>query len=117
MYDLSVLVRVITPATIAFLIGIAITPTVTYYLYKHKAWKKKAGKMGYDGKEASEFNRFHTENETRAPRMGGIVIWASVILTIALMAIVAKLFPNASSLRLDFLSRNQTWIPLAALLV
>ena len=117
MSDLTVLVRVILPAMLSFIIGMAITPIVTHYLYKYKAWKKKGGKTAYDGNAAHEFNKLHEKNEVRAPRMGGIVIWASVVITVTLLAILAKLIPDASSLRLDFLSRNQTWIPLAALLV
>jgi|GEM_PF-6886145 len=69
----SDLERVLLPATISFLIGIGMTPVLSHYLYKYKAWKKTPGKNGLDGKVAEEFNRLHTGTETRAPRMGGIV--------------------------------------------
>ena len=114
---LSDTVKVLIPASAAFVIGIGITPILTHYLYRYKAWKKKPGKISLDGSVATEFNKLHNGNEVRAPRMGGIVIWASAIITIAGMSIVAHLFPSAASLKLDFLSRNQTWLPLAALLV
>ena len=117
MSDLAVLVRVILPAMIAFAVGIVITPLVAHYLYAFKAWKKQAGKTAYDGNVAHEFNRLHEKNEVRAPRMGGIIIWASVVITMAILTMIANFVPRASSIRLDFLSRNQTWIPLAALLV
>jgi len=114
---LSDIVRVLVPAATAFLVGIAITPLVTHYLYKYKAWKKTPGKIALDGMPAKEFNVIHREHETRAPRMGGIVIWASVLITIIGIAIVARFIPDVQILKLDFLSRNQTWIPLASLLV
>jgi phospho-N-acetylmuramoyl-pentapeptide-transferase len=109
-------IQVLAPAAVAFMIGMAITPTITHYLYKHRAWKKRAGKTALDGSVAREFNRLHSDSEVRAPRMGGIIIWASAALTIIVFALLAELVGGAFS-TLDFLSRSQTWVPLAALLV
>lgn len=114
---LSDIVRVLVPAATTFVIGMALTPVLTHYLYKYRAWKKKPGKVAYDGRAAEEFNRLHVEHEVRAPRMGGIVVWGSVLLTILGIAALDALFPVIAALQLDFLSRSQTWIPLAALLV
>ncbi len=114
---LNDIVRVLVPATASFVIGIAITPVLTHYLYKYRAWKKSPGKDALDGSRAQEFNRLHGENEVRAPRMGGIIVWASLLITIIGTAIVAKFVPSAEILSFNFLSRSQTWIPLAALLV
>ena len=114
---LSSIVRILVPAGIAFFIGIMGTPILTHYLYKYKAWKKRPGKLALDGNAAHEFNRLHNENEVRAPRMGGIVVWGSVVLTILGIAGIATLSPNATMHSLNFLSRNQTWLPLATLLV
>jgi len=48
--------------------------------------------------------------------MGGIVIWGSAFITIICFWILAKLFPTSDLLvKLDFLSRDQTWIPLFTL--
>ncbi|MDO8561534.1 MAG: hypothetical protein Q7S05_01775 [bacterium] len=113
----SDIVRVLVPATASFVIGIAIAPILTHYLYKYKAWKKVPGKTALDGSRAEEFNRLHVLNETRAPRMGGILVWTSLLITIVGIAIVARFVPSAEILKLSFLSRSQTWIPLAALLI
>ncbi|OGG57342.1 hypothetical protein A2853_02380 [Candidatus Kaiserbacteria bacterium RIFCSPHIGHO2_01_FULL_55_17] len=115
--ELSDIVRVLVPAFTAFVVGMAITPLVTHYLYAYKAWKKSPGKVGLDGAPAHEFNNLHSTHEVRAPRMGGIVVWGSVLITIIGVALVARFIPDASILKLDFLSRNQTWIPLATLIV
>jgi len=117
VHMLSDIVRVLVPAAASFLIGMATTPILTHYLYKHRAWKKKAGKTALDGSAASEFNRLHEEHEVRAPRMGGIVIWGSVLITIVGIAVLARLIPGPAFENLDFLSRSETWIPLATLLV
>ncbi len=111
------LVRVLVPAAISFAIGMSLTPILTHYLYKHKAWKKRPGKTALDGTSAEEFNRLHVEHEVRAPRMGGIVVWASAFITIAGLAVIALIDPSETAQRLAFLSRNQTWIPLASLMV
>ena len=108
------LVLILLPAAVAFIVGMAITPILTHYLYKFKAWKKRAGKIAFDGEAAHEFNRLHQVHEVRAPRMGGIVVWGSATLTILGIAALAQFFPKLESL--NFLSRNQTWLPFATLL-
>ena len=101
----------------AFTIGIAITPLVTYFLFKFKVWKKTGGKKAMGGHEATEFNRLKGEGETKTPRMGGIVIWASALLTLGILYTLARLMPDSIFSNLDFLSRSQTLIPAAMLLV
>ncbi len=108
--------RIFIPATLAFLIGIGITPFLTHFLYKNRMWKPKAGKTALDGTEASEFNRLHQSRETGTPRFGGIIVWASVLLTADLLSALAFFYPSAFG-DLAFISRNQTWLPLAALAI
>lgn len=106
--------RIFVPATLAFLIGVLITPILTHYLYKYKMWKPKGGKVAMDGTTAVEFNRLHEHKEVGTPRFGGVVVWASVLLTADLLAIAARLMPDMFS-SLAFISRSQTWIPMAAM--
>lgn len=114
--DLTVL-NILIPAALAFCIGIAITPLVTNHLYKYKVWKKTGGKTTLHGQIATEFNRLKGEAETKTPRMGGIVIWLSVLITVCLLYAGKQLFPGTILAELDFFSREQTWIPLGTLLV
>ncbi|HWO07231.1 MAG TPA: hypothetical protein VNM40_01450 [Candidatus Paceibacterota bacterium] len=114
---LSDVVRVLVPAAMSFAVGIASTPLLTYYLYKYKAWKKNAGKIAYDGSTAEVFNGLHMQHEVRAPRFGGVVVWGSTLITIMLVSLTAHIIPSPLTEQLDFLSRSQTWVPLAALLV
>jgi phospho-N-acetylmuramoyl-pentapeptide-transferase len=111
------LLNILIPALISFTIGILITPVVTHFLYKHKAWKKQGGKTAIGGKEASEFNRIKGIHETKTPRMGGLVIWGSVIITLGGTYILSQLFPDTFFASLNYLSRSQTLIPAATLLV
>jgi len=112
------IIKVISPMAIAFTIGMLITPFVTHYLYKYKCWKKKAGKKeGYAGGGTPIFDALHKEKEVGTPRLGGIVIWASVILTVALLWFLERFIGGPLLEKLEFLSRTQTWLPIAALLV
>ncbi len=112
------LIKVISPTAIAFFVGIAITPIVTHYLYKYKCWKKVSGKKaGYGGGDTPLFNELHKEKEVNTPRMGGIVIWASVFITVLGLWSLGHFFGGATFEKMDFLSRSQTLLPLFALLV
>ncbi len=114
---ISPTLHILVPATVSFLLGIAITPLVTHYLYKYKTWKKTPGKLSLDGSVAEEFNRLHALHEVRAPRMGGLVILVSVLSTTLGIAALAWLIGAQVFRDLNFLSRSETWIPLATLAV
>lgn len=106
------IVKVFIPAITAFVIGILSAPVLTNYLYSKKMWKRKAGKKTLDGKEAVEFNKLHKEKEVGTPRLGGVLIWFSVLATIALIWIISRVFPTDLTLKLEFFSRSQTWVPI-----
>ncbi|MEX0933763.1 MAG: hypothetical protein WD003_00690 [Candidatus Paceibacterota bacterium] len=108
--------KVFVPSLVAFFIGMALTPVLTHYLYKYKAWKKEGGKYALDGGVAHEFNKLHAEGEVKTPRMGGIIIWVSILITTLGIALLAEQFPYFFE-NLDFFSRSGTWIPLATLMV
>ncbi len=112
------LIKVFLPTALAFGIGMMVTPLVTHYLYKYQAWKKVAGKgNGYGGGGTPIFDKLHKERDTNTPRLGGIVIWLSVFLTVFLVAALEFLFPDSVFGKLNFFSRSQTWLPLVALLI
>lgn len=112
----SSIIKVLVPATASFAAGIALAPLLSHYLYKYRVWKKKPGKTALDGSAAVEFAKLRSENETSTPRMGGILIWASVTLVTLSLWLLARLAPTPLTEKLDFLSRSQTWIPLFTLL-
>ncbi len=116
----SDIVKVFIPAVAAFAFGILTAPLLTHYLYKHKVWKKTVGKTALDGTRAVEFEKIrattHAGTETRTPRMGGILIWATATIIPVGMWLLARFIPIPFFAKLDFLSRSQTWIPLFTLL-
>lgn len=116
----SDIIKVFIPATASFAVGILCAPLLTHYLFKYKVWKKTTGKTALDGTAAVEFEKLrqnvHTDTETRTPRMGGILIWASVALVMLGIWMFARIVPLPMTEKLDFLSRSQTWIPLVTLI-
>ncbi|MDB5189187.1 MAG: mraY [Parcubacteria group bacterium] len=109
--------RVLIPFVVAFVIGIALSPVVTHYLYQYKAWKKKGGRKGMgDSAGTPLFDTLHSEREVSTPRMGGIVVWGATLLTALLVMALAALF-GEPFMSLDFVNRGQTWLPLFALVV
>lgn len=99
----------------AFFLGIALTPILTHFLYKYKMWRKDARTQAPDGSPTPIFNKLHKERETKAPRMGGILIWATTLIT-ALLFFILNLLNNNDFSKLNFLSRSQTWVPLGVLI-
>lgn len=111
---MSDVMRIFIPTTIAFLVGIGVTPFLTHFLYMRRMWKPKSGKVAFDGTPAETFNRLHQARDSGTPRFGGVIVWGSVLLTAGLLSVLSYMFPDAFG-DLAFISRNQTWVPLAAL--
>ena len=84
------IIKVITPATIAFITGIALTPVLTHYLYKYKAWKKKSVALATDGAQAPISQSLHSDEVRQTPRMGGIVVWGSVLIATIIFWILGE---------------------------
>jgi phospho-N-acetylmuramoyl-pentapeptide-transferase len=108
---------ILIPATIAFIFGVLLTPLLTHYLFKYKVWKKTGGKVALNGQVATEFNRLKGDEELKTPRMGGIVIWGSVLVTIGFIYLLKITFPNGVFAELFFISRSETWIPFTTLVI
>ena len=113
------IVKVFLPSIVAFIIGILFTPFWTNFLYKNKMWKKKSGKTAGLGDDNGTpiFNSLHKDKEVNTPRLGGVVIWFSVLATVFVFWLLALIFDNDLLNKLAFFSRSQTWIPLVCLLV
>jgi phospho-N-acetylmuramoyl-pentapeptide-transferase len=80
-------------------------------------WKKKPGKLDTAGNATPVYDKLYEKRDVGTPRMGGIVIWLSAFVVISLLWVLARFSPFEIFDKLEFLSRSQTWIPLAALMV
>jgi len=123
MYETIFVFKILIPALIAFGAGIAITPVMTHYFFKYRLWKRSSrvstdntlGKFEID----EGMKQIHNEEETRTPRVGGIIVWLSVVLAACVTWIISLFHFGGGfeTLDLTFISRNQTLIPFASLLV
>ena len=114
LYMLINLVKIFAPTALAFFLGFALTPIATHFFYKYKLWKKYSRN---GNTTSSNFQKIHNEHEElNTPRVGGIIIWVSALLTTFAFYLVSVFFPTDSSIKMNFLSRNQTLIPSFTLL-
>lgn len=110
-------IKVVVPSVLTFFLGILITPFFTNFFYKYKMWKKnprtEAGDITTD-----DFAKIHnTKGELSTPRVGGVIIWVSVLLTVCVIYLLSIIFPSELTQKLNFFSRSQTLIPLAAFIL
>lgn len=109
------IMRIFIPAVITFLFGIGLAPFLTHILYQKKMWKPQSGKTALDGTPAETFNKLHEKRDIGTPRFGGVLVWGSLLLAAAFLHILSLLYPAAFG-AIAFISRGQTWVPLAALM-
>ena len=107
--------KIFVPTVIAFFVGITITPIVSHYLYKWQLWKKTSVTKTTDGREATISNKLHNDEVRTTPRMGGIIVWGSVLITTYGLYAMSR-FETGNFSEVSFLSRSQTWLPLFTLI-
>ena len=102
-------VRIFTVATLGFFVAMVITPLWTKILYKYKLGKQ----LRTEG--APIFNQLHKAKEG-TPTMGGVVIWATVVIITLFFWFLAQ-YTDGFWSKVNFFSRSQTWLPFGALIV
>lgn len=115
--EIENVLKVMLTGIIAFMFAFLFAPIWTHYLYKYKLGIK-IKKTGVQGDSLQHVNNLHAQ-KAGTPTMGGVIVWVSVFVFILLSHYVLPFFAwtlNSGFLaRLDFLSRQQTWLPLFAL--
>jgi phospho-N-acetylmuramoyl-pentapeptide-transferase len=103
------LIKIFLPMAFAFFLGLLLTPFATHFFYKYKMWKRYSRNTATT---VTDFSKIHNEqDELKTPRIGGIIIWVSVLLTTLTFYLFSILFPSIDTEKMNFLSRNQTLIP------
>ncbi len=109
------IVKTLSLFILSFGIAIISAPFLIKVLYHYKAWKKKPRETTFGGEKTPIFTKFHAEKEVSTPRMGGILIWGTVLIVTVIVFLSDKLFPGSFWGRLNYVSRSQTWLPLFTL--
>jgi phospho-N-acetylmuramoyl-pentapeptide-transferase len=103
-------VRILTVATIAFVVALVLTPLWLRVLRSRFAPGKQIARA-----DTPVFNALHAKKEG-TPTMGGFVIWATVAV-LAVIFWVLHLSVDGFWSRVNFLVRSETYLPLAFLVV
>lgn len=94
----------------AFAIGLLLTPWFVSFLRRNKLGKQLRVET-VDGREATVFRKYH-EKKLGTPTMGGLLIWGSIVLTVAF----SRLLSYTGFVENSLLQRGQVYIPLFMLI-
>jgi phospho-N-acetylmuramoyl-pentapeptide-transferase len=102
-------IKIFVLTALSFIMAMAWTPALTYFLFKYKL-----GKQIRDEKSAPIMSALH-KTKSGTPTMGGILIWVTVLFLALLFFYLGEWTGLGIFKSLDFLTRSQTLLPLGAL--
>ena len=111
MIDPFLIIKILGFSAIAFVLAIAWTPLLTHFLYKYRL-----GKQIRSAEQAPVFAKMHA-SKAGTPTMGGILIWVTVLAIALFFAIAGSLAPDSIFSEFNFLSREQTYLPLGVFIL
>ncbi len=109
MIDQAPVVRIFTLTSLSFVAAMLVTPLWSAFLYRFRLVKKIRPSAA-----APVFAKLH-EKKSGTPTMGGVIIWVTVAVFAVLFFIIRQLVHVGFWHDLNFLTRQQTWLPIAAL--
>ncbi|MEY4744758.1 MAG: phospho-N-acetylmuramoyl-pentapeptide transferase [Candidatus Parcubacteria bacterium] len=106
--ELLAIIKIFFLTTLSFVAAILWTPLLTHFLYKYKL-----GKQIRDAQSAPIFSALH-QGKSGTPTMGGILVWGTTLVIILFFDYMGRVAGGTFAI-LNFLSRQQTLLPLGAL--
>lgn len=102
---------------LTFFVGIFVAPIFIQTLRAYQAWPMRKRSVDMSGNQATVLQQIRHDEKIDVPRLGGILIWATVF--VVTMLFWGLDYFSASELlnKLNFLSRSQTWIPFTVLIL
>lgn len=118
MYSTHVflIIKILSYFILSFGSAFILAPILIRFLYKYKAWKKKPREQTFGNEKTPIFTKFHAAKETTVPRMGGILIWGTILIITVGVFLISQFLPESLTSKINFLSRSQTWLPLFTLI-
>ena len=108
-------IKILVPAIISFICGIGLTPILTHYFYKYKLWRRTSRATADTNKSFIE--KVYNGSELHTPRVGGMIVWMSVILTLLIIWIITLFIAPHVGSNLNFITRKETLLPFFTLIV
>lgn len=106
-----VIIKIGTLTSLAFILAMSWTPVLSHLLYKYKL-----GKRIRSSEKAPIFHKLHAK-KSGTPTMGGVLVWVTTIFLALTLFAVWRIWEIPVLEFFNFLSRSETWLPLAALLI
>jgi phospho-N-acetylmuramoyl-pentapeptide-transferase len=103
-------IKILVLTTLAFILALSFTPVLIHFLYKYKL-----GKRIRDEASAPIYFKYH-QKKAGIPTMGGILVWFTTAFLAILIFYLAKITKYEFFEQLNFLTRNQTLLPLGVLI-
>lgn len=100
--------KVLGLGALAFVVAMAGTPLLAHFLYKYR-FAKSIRTSG-----VPIFTSLHKKKEG-TPTGGGVIIWATVVVLALGLLVLSNVTKHPFLLRLSFLTRSETLLPLGAL--
>ncbi len=108
-------IRLLALSALGAAISFLLAPVLIRFLNKIQFWKKEARTKTITGDKAEVFYSLHKERETSVPRGGGVLIWVSMLFVALLFFGLSQLVHPWWLKLWNFLSRQETWLPISAL--
>jgi phospho-N-acetylmuramoyl-pentapeptide-transferase len=105
----SVLIKIFSLATISFVVAISLTPIFTNFVYRHRLGKQ----IRAEG-DTPIYSGLHAKKKG-TPTMGGVLVWFTTIFLAVLFWFLDRVLNLGFFHNLNFLTRQQTLLPLGAL--
>lgn len=110
------ILKIFLPAFVSFTIGMLSVRPILAFMQKYNLQKKKNVKLAIDGKPATLTASIDNDEGKVLYRMGALVALSGVFGALAFFRLLPALFTADSVAKINFLSNQQTYIPLVALL-
>lgn len=110
--DSAIVINILFFTSASFLLAFAATPVFTHFLFKYRLGKN----IRNDLSKTPLFAQMHAHKQG-TPTMGGVLIWGSTAFLAVFFAGLSVLLPGFVPESLNFLSREETLLPLGALVL
>ena len=95
----------------SFIMGLLVAPALSAILYKYRF-----GKSIRASDDAPIMSAMH-QKKSGTPTMGGVLIWATVLVFAVLLGLIQHFAPGSLLGRMSFLSRSETLLPLGLMVL
>jgi phospho-N-acetylmuramoyl-pentapeptide-transferase len=110
------LLKIFVPPFVSFIVGMLSVPFVLRFMEKYDLRKQKNVKLAIDGKPATYAAKIDNDEGKVLYRMGALVVLIGLFGSLLFFRFLPVIFDNDTIAKLNFLSRKQTWLPIAALI-